>query len=65
MLQAKSFPRIFWLVRVSWSYFKRKCRIVSPVVAQAKPHEWVHTAAALAALLCLMLHLDRPRPGFC
>lgn len=35
MLQAKSLPRMFWLVKVSQSYFKRKCLGVSPVAAQA------------------------------
>lgn len=30
-----SLHRMFWLVKVSWSHFKRKCLGVSPVVAQA------------------------------
>lgn len=30
-----SLHRMFWLVKVSWSHFKRKCLGVSLVVAQA------------------------------
>ena len=30
-----SLHQMFWLVKVSWSHFKRKCLGVSPVVAQA------------------------------